>query len=126
VTQLLITRAVNACVLLQFGQDAVLTDPCLDAPPLLRFNEPIGLNADALPPLAAIVGGHGVPDHWRPQSLRAVADKGTVACLVATERMRQGAVREGFRRSRLAQVRGGVSMASIRPPEPGQDMVVCV
>ena len=55
-----VTRVVNACVLMQFGDDYVLTDPYFKE--LLswmpRMRESFGLGVEDLPRLAAIIGGH--------------------------------------------------------------------
>ena len=70
-TAIAITRIVNATVLIELASGSILTDPYFDSHWFMRFDEPIGLRADQLPPLAAILGGHGVFDHWQPRSLRA-------------------------------------------------------
>jgi L-ascorbate metabolism protein UlaG (beta-lactamase superfamily) len=47
-TALSITRVVNACVLLELGEAAVLTDPYFQAHWFMRMHEPVGLEV-ALP-----------------------------------------------------------------------------
>ncbi len=91
-----ITRVVNACVLLRLGDDAVLTDPFFAARWFMRMREPIGLRATALPRLAAIVGGHGVFDHWQPSSLAEYRHKAETPVFVATNAMRRKAAAAGF------------------------------
>lgn len=91
-----ITRVVNACVLLRLGDDAVLTDPYFAERWFMRLREPIGLSPAALPRLAAIVGGHGVFDHWQPSSLAEYPHKAETPVLVATEGMRRTAAAVGF------------------------------
>jgi L-ascorbate metabolism protein UlaG (beta-lactamase superfamily) len=91
-----ITRIVNSCILLELNGDAVVTDPYFDDHWFMRFNEPIGLRAEQLPRLAAVLGGHRVFDHWRPGSMRAYAHKASTPCLVATEGMRRSANAAGF------------------------------
>ena len=49
---------------------AVQTDLYFDDHWFFPMNEPIGLRANDLPQLSAILGGHGVFDHWRMESLR--------------------------------------------------------
>jgi L-ascorbate metabolism protein UlaG (beta-lactamase superfamily) len=61
-----ITRVVHACVLLELGEDAVLTDPYFEQRWFMRLKEPIGMSVAELPRLTAILGGHGVFDHWQP------------------------------------------------------------
>ena len=46
---LAITRIINACVLLEFGEDAVLTDPYFTDQWFIRFREPFGHEEAALP-----------------------------------------------------------------------------
>jgi L-ascorbate metabolism protein UlaG (beta-lactamase superfamily) len=81
---------------LEFGADAVLTDPYFDNHRLVRFNEAIGLTVGDLPRLAAIIGGHGVFDHWQPRSLRSYPHRDTTPVFVATRRMARLARRAGF------------------------------
>ncbi len=93
---LAVTRVINACVLLEFGEDAVLTDPYFTDQWFMRFREPFGLNAQQLPRLSAIIGGHSVFDHWQPSSLQAYAFKETTPVFVATKSMMVKARRAGF------------------------------
>jgi len=97
VTGLAITRIVNACVLIEFGNEAVLTDPYFEHHWFMRLREPIGLKAAHLPRLAAIVGGHGVFDHWQPRSLGAYPFKQETPVFVATASMMRKAKAAGFR-----------------------------
>jgi L-ascorbate metabolism protein UlaG (beta-lactamase superfamily) len=98
VTPIAITRIVNATVLVELGGGSILTDPYFDAHWFMRFDEPIGVAADQLPPLAAIVGGHGAFDHWQPRSLRSYRYHSATAVYVANDRMARSARRAGFRR----------------------------
>ncbi len=93
---LAITRIINACVLLEFGEDAVLTDPYFTDHWFMRFREPFGLNVQQLARLSAIVGGHSVFDHWQPSSMQAYAFKDTTPVFVATKSMMAKARRAGF------------------------------
>jgi L-ascorbate metabolism protein UlaG (beta-lactamase superfamily) len=95
-TELVVTRIVNACVLLEFGRDAVLTDPYFVRHWFLRLREPVGLNVEQLPRLAAIIGGHGVLDHWQPGSLAAYPFKAQTPVFVATPSMAKKAKAAGF------------------------------
>lgn len=98
VSNLAITRVVNACVLLELGDDAVLTDPYFDNHWFMRLREPIGLAVEALPRLTAILGGHGVFDHWQPSSLAGYPYKAETPVLVATRSMMRRARAAGFQR----------------------------
>lgn len=93
---LTITRVINACVLLEFGEDAVLTDPYFTEHWFMRFREPIGLKVSQLPRLSAILGGHSVFDHWRPSSLRDYPFKEETPVFVATKSMMVKARAAGF------------------------------
>jgi L-ascorbate metabolism protein UlaG (beta-lactamase superfamily) len=95
---LAITRVINACVLIELGEDAVLTDPYFAGRWYMRFDEPIGLSVAELPRLAAILGGHSVPDHWQPASLAAYPYKDETPVYVATSSMARKARRAGFSR----------------------------
>ncbi len=97
VPHLRVTRVVNACVLLEFGPHAVLTDPYFQHHWFMRLREPIGLKPEQLPRLAAIIGGHGVFDHWQPRSLRAYRHKDDTPVFVATRSMARRALAAGFR-----------------------------
>ncbi|MBL4686795.1 MAG: hypothetical protein JKY37_19515 [Nannocystaceae bacterium] len=62
-------RRQTAYVLLQLGQDAVLTDPYFASHWFMRFRESVGMAVEELPKLSAIIGGHSVFDLWQPRSL---------------------------------------------------------
>jgi L-ascorbate metabolism protein UlaG (beta-lactamase superfamily) len=100
-TTLAVTRVVNACVLLEMGSDAVLTDPYFHAHWFLRFREPIGLRVNQLPRLTAILGGHGVFDHWQPRSLAAYPFKRETPAYVATPSMERSAKAAGFEQAEV-------------------------
>jgi L-ascorbate metabolism protein UlaG (beta-lactamase superfamily) len=91
------TRVINACVLLEMGEDTLLTDPYFENHWFMRFTERIGLSAAQLPRLTAILGGHGVFDHWQPSSLRAYPFKDETPVYVATPAMASKARSAGFR-----------------------------
>jgi L-ascorbate metabolism protein UlaG (beta-lactamase superfamily) len=95
-TAIAITRVVNATVLIELPGGSILTDPYFDSHWFMRFDEPIGLRADQLPPLAAILGGHGVFDHWQPKSLRAYSRRGVTPVLVANDKMARSARQAGM------------------------------
>jgi len=91
-----VTRVVNACVLLKLGDDAFLTDPYFRRHWFMPMREPIGVEASTLPKLSAILGGHGVFDHWRPSSLQRYAYKDETSVFVATRSMANQAHAAGF------------------------------
>lgn len=90
-----VTRVINPCALISVDGATVLTDPYFRSLRRLPMNEPIGLSVGQLPPLAAILGGHGAFDHWQMASLRGAVDHG-VPVLVPHDRMRRQATRHGF------------------------------
>lgn len=94
--ELSITRIVNACVLLEIGGHAVLTDPYFEDHWFIRLRERIGLTAPELPRLSAIFGGYGVFDHWQPASLAGYRWKGETPVYVATRSMMRKARAAGF------------------------------
>ena len=96
--RLALTRVVNACVLVRLGDDYVLTDPYFEEaiPWLPRMREPFGMRAEALPRLAAIIGGHSAFDHWSPRSLRDYPHKDATKVYAASEEMVRRARRAGF------------------------------
>src|SRR5581483_5360223 len=99
--ELSITRVVNACVLLQLDEDAVLTDPYFAKHWFIRLRESIGLDVAALPRLTVILGGHGVFDHWQPASLVGYTHKSDTPVIVSTHAMRRAAVAAGFTRAKV-------------------------
>jgi L-ascorbate metabolism protein UlaG (beta-lactamase superfamily) len=96
---LAVTRVVNASVLLELPGGALLTDPYFQDHWFLRFGEPIGLRVADLHRLAAVLGGHGVFDHWQPRSLQGYPNAPTTPVLVASPRMVRSARRAGFSRA---------------------------
>jgi L-ascorbate metabolism protein UlaG (beta-lactamase superfamily) len=96
-SRIAITRIANACVLIETAGGAVLTDPYFDDHWFMRMHEPIGLKVAELPELSAIVGGHGVFDHWQPGSLREYPHKQRTPMFVATRAMKTQAIKAGFR-----------------------------
>lgn len=96
-SSLSITRVVNSCVLLQFGNDAVLTDPYFTKRWYMKWSEPIGMTVSQLPKLAAIIGGHSVFDHWQMSSLKSYEYKDETPVFVATRSMARKAKAAGFK-----------------------------
>lgn len=95
-SSLRVTRVIHACVLIELGDAAVLTDPYFMSHWWMRMREPIALRPDQLPRLTAVLGGHGVFDHWRPQSMGAYPHKDTTPAWVATPGMVRAARAAGF------------------------------
>lgn len=93
-----ITRVINSCALIQFGEDAVLTDPYFNNQWYFQWNEDIGMAVSQLPRLSAILGGHSVPDHWQINALKSYPFKAETPVFVATKSMAQKALKTGFKR----------------------------
>jgi L-ascorbate metabolism protein UlaG (beta-lactamase superfamily) len=98
-----VTRVINPSALIEMAGDAVLTDPYFDDHWFFPMNEPIGLQAVDLPPLSAILGGHGVFDHWRMGSLRDYPHKERTPVYAATKAMARKAKRAGFPRTEVIE-----------------------
>lgn len=90
-----VTRIINPCALISVDDATVLTDPFFTALRRIPMNEPIGMRVDQLPPLAAVLGGHGAFDHWQLGPLRGVVEP-SVPVLVSHERMGGRAAKVGF------------------------------
>lgn len=93
-----LTRIVNSCVLLEFGRDAILTDPWFREYWYLRFGERLGMHVSDLPRLTAILGTHELPNHWDPRSLASYPYASETPVFVATSKMAKQARRAGFQR----------------------------
>ncbi len=96
ITPVTVTRVINPCALIELGEDAVLTDPYFTNHVFFPMHEPIGLAARDLPALRAILGGHGVFDHWQPRSMADYKHRSTTPVFVATASMARRARRAGF------------------------------
>ena len=93
---LFITRVINACVLLEIGEDVVLTDPYFRNPGYHGIEEPIGVPAEDLPKLSAIIGCLSIFDHWQIRSLDAYSYKQETPVYCATRLMARRAKAAGF------------------------------
>jgi L-ascorbate metabolism protein UlaG (beta-lactamase superfamily) len=96
------TRVANACTLLEFGRDIVLTDPWFRIDRRL-FTEAPAIGAADLPRLAAIIGCHWAFDHWNIRALDAYAFKETTPVFASTPGMVKKARAAGFLRAQEAE-----------------------
>ncbi len=92
-----VTHIINSCTLLQFGEDAILTDPYFVDHWYWKWSEPIGMKVSQLPKLSAIIGGHSVFDHWQISSLDEYEYKDETPVFVATKSMARKARVVGFK-----------------------------
>lgn len=91
-----ITRIINASVMIEIGDSAVLTDPYFVNSWYMGIDEPVGMAMEELPVLPAIIGGHSVPDHWQMRALDAYPHKARTPVFVATRSMVRKARAVGF------------------------------
>jgi L-ascorbate metabolism protein UlaG (beta-lactamase superfamily) len=91
-----VTRVINATVMVELAGGTILTDPYFTDHWFMRFDEPIGLRAEELPRLQAIIAGHGVYDHWQPKSLRQYPYRDSTPVYVPSERMARSARKAGL------------------------------
>jgi L-ascorbate metabolism protein UlaG (beta-lactamase superfamily) len=91
-----VTRVINATVMVELAGGTILTDPYFTAHWFMRFDEPIGLGAEELPRLKAIIAGHGAYDHWQPKSLRQYPYRDGTPVYVPSERMARSARKAGL------------------------------
>jgi len=100
---LFITRVINACVLLEIGEDVILTDPYFRSPGYHGIEESVGMPVEALPKLSAIIGCLSVFDHWQIRSLDAYAYKQETPIFCATKLMARRARAAGFTQVEVLQ-----------------------
>lgn len=93
---LAVTRVANACVLLEMGGQAILTDPWFTERWYLRRGEPLGLTVADLPPLTAIVATSFAVNHWDLRALRDYRHKAATPVFVSAARMARQARALGF------------------------------
>ncbi len=91
-----VTRVINPTALIEIAGHTFLTDPYFDNHWFFPMNEPIGMQANELPRLSAILGGHGVYDHWNMPSISNYPHKHETPVLVATKSMAKKAKQAGF------------------------------
>ena len=106
--ELAITRITKSCVLLEFGQEAVLTDPWFTERWHLHRGEPLGMAVEELPALAAIVASNFFIDHWDMPAFASYPHKATTPVYVCTEKMVHQARAVGF--SQVARVHWGETL----------------
>jgi len=118
-SSLSVTRVANACVLIEFGGRAVLTDPWFTERWYLRRGEPLGMRVDELPVLTAIVATNPVANHWDLRALREYGAKAATRVVVSTGRMARQARALGFddveqlRWGRARELAPGLSVVAV-------------
>jgi len=93
-SDLRITLVTNACVLIESGEIAILTDPWFEKP--WGFIHEPAMRVEELPKLTAIIGSHFAMDHWGIAALQDLSNKTHIPVLTATEGMAKKARKNGF------------------------------
>jgi L-ascorbate metabolism protein UlaG (beta-lactamase superfamily) len=108
-----ITRVINPSALIEVHGHAFLTDPYFDDHWFFPMNEPIGLKAAQLPKLTAILGCHGVFDHWQMQSLKGYPHLETTPVFTATKAMAKKAKSAGFPQATVLEWGDSLKLSNI-------------
>lgn len=99
-----IKRVSNACVLIQMGKYAILTDPFFLNWKRIGIKEEVAISPKELPPLTAIIGCHAFLDHWQMQSLVEYPhNKDNVQVFVAMKSQIRSANKYGFNNAEVLQ-----------------------
>jgi L-ascorbate metabolism protein UlaG (beta-lactamase superfamily) len=93
---LCITRVVHASVLIQFGSEALLTDPWFSEKPLYHPGEKLGLAIDSLPRLAGVLTSMNHYDHFDIAAFAAYRDRAVPFIVIDGNQQRESAMRAGF------------------------------
>jgi L-ascorbate metabolism protein UlaG (beta-lactamase superfamily) len=96
VSRFAVTRVTNSCVLLEFDECAVLTDPWFTERWHLHRAEALGLTVDDLPPLTAIIASHPVTNHWDITAFANYRYKDRTRVITSTAHMSRKARAIGF------------------------------
>lgn len=91
-----ITRNIHGSVFIEIGEHKILTDLFFTPYWFARSHEEFGIKAKNLPKLTAIIGCHGVFDHWHPKSMKDYKYKAETPVYCATQSMVDSAKKAGF------------------------------
>lgn len=100
-SNIFITRNIHGSVLIEMGEYKILTDLFFTPYWFARSHEQFGIKAKDLPKLTAIIGCHGVFDHWHPKSMKDYKYKAETPVFCATQSMVDSAKRAGFPNSKI-------------------------
>ncbi len=95
-TELGVTRIVNSCTLLEFGDQRVLTDPWFTERWHLHRGEGLGCLAADVPPLRVILGSHFFVNHWDMRGMVEYAHRSSTTVITSNGRMTRDAHEVGF------------------------------
>jgi L-ascorbate metabolism protein UlaG (beta-lactamase superfamily) len=70
-----VTRVVHSCVLLDYGNEKVLTDPWFSERPGYYHGEPLAMSVAELPDLSAVLVSHAHYDHYDMGAFASYRDK---------------------------------------------------
>jgi L-ascorbate metabolism protein UlaG (beta-lactamase superfamily) len=105
---LTITRLTHACVLIQWGNEAILTDPWFSQKPLYHHGESLPFGVGELPDLTAVLSSMDHYDHCDIASFAAYRNRSVPFLAIKGGTMGQTARAAGF--SDVRDVAGGASI----------------
>lgn len=92
-----ITRVAHAAVLIQWGNETLLTDPWFSEKPLYHPGEKLAMTIGALPQLSAVLTSMNHYDHFDIAAFSAYRDHDVSIIVIAGSKQRDLANRAGFR-----------------------------
>jgi L-ascorbate metabolism protein UlaG (beta-lactamase superfamily) len=93
---LTITRVTHACVLIQWQDGALLTDPWFSQKPLYHHGESLPFDTSGLPELAAVLSSMNHYDHFDVNAFRAYRDLSVPFVTIKGSRQAETARKAGF------------------------------
>ncbi len=106
--RLTITRVTHACVLIQWKNGALLTDPWFSERPLYHHGESLPFGVAELPDLSAVLTSMDHYDHFDVAAFSAYRDLSVPFLTIAGSRQADRATKAGFRDVR--EVKAGASV----------------
>lgn len=91
-----ITRLTHACVLIQWGNEALLTDPWFSQKPLYRHGESLPFDVSGLPDLTAVLSSMDHYDHFDVGAFNAYRDPSVPFVTIKGSKQAQAAREAGF------------------------------
>jgi L-ascorbate metabolism protein UlaG (beta-lactamase superfamily) len=95
-SDLAITRIANSCALVEFGGEAVLTDPWFTEYWHMHRGEPLGMTVAELPSLKAIIASHYFINHWDMRAMKQYKFRDETKVFTCTDKMARQAGEAGF------------------------------
>jgi L-ascorbate metabolism protein UlaG (beta-lactamase superfamily) len=94
--RLTVTRLTHACVLIQWGDEAILTDPWFSQKPLYHHGESLPFGVGDLPDLTAVLSSMDHYDHCDIASFAAYRDKSVPFLAIKGSKQGEAARAAGF------------------------------